>query len=265
MKIAVVDPSGELNHVYHIFGKIKMARAKIVVMCTKRPHRMLHNIILTTYRTLKCLNSVVVYQHLGKIHAYTVNPFISDDDFSVKLNGTENIFYNKLTNMMGYKLNALFSYNDRTKAHSKKTKNGHIYTGKDYDAISTIFGHMNASLNIIHIEDILKSNETNPWVNSNIHVNRLGVKERIINEYNITVVIHSQPFLIDDGITENTYPHTQDDDCIIVLKGSELALYEQLLSVFSKSGWIFNVCVCSGVDIHFYLQLYKNTLIFYLF
>lgn len=244
VKIAVVDPVGELNHIYQIFGKIKIARAKIIVICTRQPHRMLLNIIMHAYRRLKCLNSVVVYEHLGKIYKFTVNPFLPEQDFIVKLNGTENLFYNKLSNMMGYKLNALFSYDDRTKAISKETENGYIYMGKDYAAIVAIFKHMNASLNIIRVNDILKHNETNPWVNSNRHVNRLAVKQRIINDYNISVVIHSQPFLMDDGITENTYPHTQDDDCIVVLKGSELSLLQQLFKVFSIGGWIFNCCAC---------------------
>lgn len=244
MKIAVVDPTGDLNYVEHIFGRIKAARAKIVVMCTHKPHAFLLSIILAKYRKLKCLNSVVVYQHSGKIHAFTANPFLPEENYAVRLNGTDNLFYNKLNDMMEYKVNVLFLNDDRTKATSRKTENGYIYMGKDYSAIVTLFKHMNASLNVIRVEDILQDNETNPWANSNKHVNRLALKESIISDYNISVVIHSQPFLVDDGITENTYPHTQDDDCIVVLKGSELSLQEQLFKVFSKGGWIFNCCAC---------------------
>lgn len=246
VKIAVVDPTGELNHIYHIFGKIKVARAKIVVICTRKPHRLLLYIILQAYRNLKCLNGIVVYQYLGKMHVFTVNPFVPEEESVVKLNSTNHIFHNKLKDMMGYKLNALFTYEDRTKTNSKRSGNKILYIGKDYDAISTIFEHMNASLNVIDVKDILLENETNPWINSNKHVKRLEVKKRIIRDYDISVVIHSQPFLIDDGITENTYPHTQDDGCILVLKGKELSLADQLLTVFSRKARLFYLISCFG-------------------
>lgn len=243
----MLDPNGELSYVYHIFGRMKLARAKIIVMCTTTPNPMLFNLILATYRSLMCLNAVIVYQNSKNIQIYTINPFLPEEDSIIKLSTKDDIFYNKMNDVMGYELNALFTFEDRTKANSKRTKNSRIYMGKDYSVISTIFNHMNATLNIIHMQHTLMDNETNPWVNSNKHVQRLAIKNRIINDYNISVVLHSQPFLIDDGITENTYPHTQDDDCIITLKGGELDLQYQILRVFTTTGWIFNICVSLGV------------------
>lgn len=247
VKIAVVNPDGELNHIFKIFGKIKETRAKLILMCTKRPSHLLLHTILQAYRNLKCLSGIVVYQDLGKIMVYTVNPFLPEKECVIKLNSTDDIFYDKLKDMMGYRLNALFTFEDRTKANSKRMGKHFHYMGKDYNTMYTIFKHMNATLNIIHAKRILMENEINPWTNSNKHVKRLEVKKRILYDYNISFVIHSQPFLTDDDITENTYPHTQDDDCILVLKGEELFLSDQLLNVFSRTAWLFYFLVCLGM------------------
>lgn len=258
MKIAVVDPGGELNHVYQMLGKIKVARAKIVVICTRKPNHLLLTIILQAFYNLKCLNGIVVYQYLGKIYVYTVNPFLPENEFVIKLKATDDIFYNKLKDVMGYKVNALFTFEDRTKANSKRKKNKTVYIGKDYDAISTIFTHMNATLNIIHVTRVLMDNETNPWINSNQHTHRLEVKKRVMHDYNISVVIHSQPFLNDDGITENTYPHAQDDDCVLTVKGTELSLQEQLINIFTMTAWMFYLFACLGMREFVFLSVVSS-------
>lgn len=245
VKIALVDPYEDTTHVHHIFGRIKEARSKIIVICTKKPHppTLLHS-ILAVYRKNKYLEAIVMYQKNSKIYVHTVNPFLPNEQSVVNLTAADNFFYNKLKDIQGYTINALFIYQDKTKANFKKTKNGIVYSGKDYDAIHTIFKHINATLNVIYVDDILLENETNPWINSNQHINRLEMKKRIINDYDITVVIHSQPFLIDDSITENTYPHTQDDGCILIPKGGELALHSQLIHILSETAWIFHIFSC---------------------
>lgn len=243
----MVDPLGDLSDSYYLYSKIKMARAKIVLICTQKPARIIRALILSGYWNVKCLNSILVYQDQNDIHVYTINPFLSHGQ-SIELNYTDDYFYDKLRDVNQYEVNALFTYEDKTKAGSKMKGNGLIYFGKDYEAIRIIFSHINAKLRILDVDSLLLDNEVNPWINSNWHVNRLGVKRRIMTENNISVIIQSQPFVADDQVTENVYPHAQDDDCILVLKGKELGFHHQLINIFSVQGWTFFFAAALGKD-----------------
>lgn len=63
--------------------------------------------------------------------------------------------------------------------------------------------------------------------------------KRIIYESKISVILQSQSFAEDDGMFEYTYPHAQDDDCIVIRKSTEMEFHVQLTHVLEFRAWIF--------------------------
>lgn len=89
------------------------------------------------------------------------------------------------------------------------------------------------------MNDLLEDGEINPWVNSNFHSNKTAIMRRIISENKISVILQSQSFAEDDGLLEYSYPHAQDDDCIVVKKSSEMEFHVQLAHVMEFKAWVF--------------------------
>lgn len=129
---------------------------------------------------------------------------------------------------------------------TKWTQNGTIYWGRDYEAINTIFTHMNARLKILRVNDLLEDGEINPWVNSNYHTNRTEIMKRIITKNKISVILQSQSFTEDNDLLEHAYPHAQDDDCIITKKSKEVEFHVQLKEIVDIKARILNHSVAFG-------------------
>lgn len=111
-------------------------------------------LILSAYWSVKCLNVVLVFEtkHHG-LKVFTFNPFVPRRDFLVELNETDELFPDKLNDMNGYKVNSLYLMQDRTKVMTKRARNKTIYWGRDYDAINSVFVHLNGQLNILKVND----------------------------------------------------------------------------------------------------------------
>lgn len=118
VKLAIIDPTDDLSHTYYYFNRIRLARAKIIVLCTKKPSTFNMQLIFLAYWSVKCLNVVLIFESAGKIEVFTFNPFVSPRHFLVQLEDTDELFPDKLRNMDGYQINALYLMQDRTKVRS---------------------------------------------------------------------------------------------------------------------------------------------------
>lgn len=240
IKVTLVDPTGNLAEGSQHLNTIRILRAKIIVICTNSPGRLVAALIMMAYWRARCLNVVLVYEEENVVRAWTFNPYRTNNKFMERLDPSKDLFYDKTKNLHGYTLVALFITQDRTKVIRKTNlERGNYYMGKDYEIANTIFSHMNASIQVLKVPHYLDVGEINPWINSNFHSeNRSLIKRRIMLENNVTFLLQSQPFCKDDGIIENTYPHTKDDDCIIVHKSPAISFYRELIKLFTLSGWI---------------------------
>lgn len=252
LKIIVMNPYNDWTNTLIYFINIKMTRAKILLIFVSPPPRLIISAMMSLYWSSNCVNVVTAYEKYGEIKLFSFNPFLPENRFLVQLDPTSDIFYNKLKNLHGYTINALYITQDRTKVLTKWSRRGNVYWGRDYQTWTTIFSHINGTLNIVKLWKSLKSDEVNPWVNSNYHSsNRTELKKQILSRNNISVILHSQTFCEDDGVIENAYPHAQDDDCIIVLKGKEIPLYRQIMKLFDHGGWIFYLGMPYGIHYNF--------------
>lgn len=240
MKVTILDPNANLAQEGQQLSDIKVLRAKLLVICTSSPGSLIASLIIKAYWRAGCLNVVIIYQEDDGVRAWGFNPFGAKSKFMKRLDPTKDLFPDKTTNLYGYTLVALFITQDRTKAIRKTNRERrNYYMGKDYEIVNTIFSHINATVQILKVPHYLNLGEINPWISSNFHsVNRSLIRRRIMSESNVTLLLQSQPFCKNDGVVENTYPHTQDDDCIIVKKSTEIPYYHEMMKLFTLFGWI---------------------------
>lgn len=242
-KFVLSDPEGDLSHANDIFKRVRVSRAKIVLIMTKKPIPIFIPYLLNSYRKIKCINVILVFESDGKIQVITYNPYLPTVDKTVNLtNSPLPFFYDKTLNLLGSEIKGLFTYSDRTKIKRFKKNERVYFEGKDYNAIETIVSHLNGKLQVVTMDNVL----FNPWFEAIDFDDRTEMKTKFLEKKDISILIKSEQFSVDDHIVENLYPHTQNDLSFLVPKTSEIPLGELMLTVYTPLTWIIIVAISLG-------------------
>ncbi|XP_015838793.2 uncharacterized protein LOC107398622 [Tribolium castaneum] len=170
----------------------------------------------------------------------THNPFLPTFDKIVNLtNSPLPFFYDKTRDLHGSTINCLFTFHDRTKIKKVRRSGKVDFEGKDYNAIATIVAHLNGKLQIETMDNAF----INPWFEAINWPDRASRKIKILEKRDISILIKSEQFTVDDQIVENLYPHTQNDLSILVPKASEIPVGELMAAIYKPSTWALNVTI----------------------
>lgn len=189
----------------------------------------------------KILNIVIVTFVQNRLETIGYNPFLNQ---YFQILSTENIFYNKLSNLHEYTINVMLTrVEDLTKVRVYQQDNQTKYMGKDGMTIQTIIKHCNGILNVIDLTKIYGLE--NPWrpMNKNLKEN---MKMPIIEKFKADLIFDSQDMVL-NNFTDVLYPHAKDDFKIMVPRAQYISQNENILAIF-QGGFvyfvIFFVIVC---------------------
>lgn len=233
-----MDPEDELSHADASFNKVRISRAKIVLIITKTPISFFVTYILNSYKRIQCTNVIVVYEEDNGLEIITFNPYLPTIDQTVKLRITDDFFYDKTKNLYGFEIRALLTYPDRTKILQKDN----YFGGKDFKVIDTIVESLNGKLKIID----LNSTEVNPWFESVDLKKRKDLKKNILKTFDIHLLIKSEGFTSNDDIFENLNPHTQNDISTLVPKSLQVPIAFHAQRIYTTHLWAFNAVAPIG-------------------
>lgn len=222
---------------------------------------------------LNCLKSTYVWKPLSKfLLIFEVDPgkttitemftalwkkkllnfsFLINADTEVKIVGynpffnnfyevlIDDVFYDKLTNLNGYKLNLILGRDDDfSKVWMRKVGKQVEYLGKDGLMISSILKHINATFSVVVVDKVLGI-ELNPWRTMNIGTLE-HIKEFVIRNYSIDFVMDSRD-VMPNNLTDNLYPHGKDDH-IIMLTRYKMSQTKYFMKFF-KNGFLYALIV----------------------
>ncbi|RZC43065.1 hypothetical protein BDFB_012051, partial [Asbolus verrucosus] len=260
-KFVLVDPEGDLSHAEAAFKKVRISRAKIVLIIIKKPISLFVDYVLSSYWKIRCINVILVYESDGKIEVVTHNPYLPSKSKFVNLTAnkfTQDLFYDKTRNLYGTKIKCLLTFADRTKIKKVQNSGNIYYEGKDYQAMQTILSHLNGQLQVETLDNVL----FNPWFES-IHItNRTGRKIAILKQRDISILIKSERFTTDDEVLDNLYPHTQNDLSSLAPKSSQISVSNSMITIYKPSMWIINMVtpVAFFLFVLIIRKLFGNTL-----
>ncbi|XP_044263544.1 uncharacterized protein LOC123010591 [Tribolium madens] len=146
-------------------------------------------------------------------------------------------FYDKTRDLLGKRIKCLFTFHDRTKIKKVRRNGIEYFEGKDYNAIATIVTHLNGKLHIETLDNAL----INPWFEAINWPDKTNRKIKILTKRDISILIKSEQFTVDDQIVENLYPHTQNDLNILVPKAPEIPVGELMLAIYKPCTWVLNL------------------------
>lgn len=227
-----VDPSViSLNATFNCLKQttIWRPRTKTVLALSKSADEETITEIFRLCWQLKMLNTVAIAPDENRT-VVGFNPFANQ--FYQPLNDTE-IFYDKLVNLYGFKVNILLTKpDDPAKVRViQKANNETRYTGKDGMAILSILQRHNATYGVLNIHEKLGWN--NPF--RSLHRNaKDDVKQKIFKEHNIDLFFLSQEMMLNNNITEMIYPHSKDDWVFMVPRVGFISKSDQLLRFFHE-------------------------------
>jgi hypothetical protein len=225
-----------------MYKKVRISRAKIVVLITKKPSAIFINYALRAYWKIRCINVIIAYESDKKIQVITYDPYLPELEKIVNLtNSTQDLFYDKTKDLHRTKIKCLLTYRDRTKVKRVEKNDGVHYEGKDYAAINTILTHLNGELQMETMDNII----LNPWFESIYFGNQSGRMMKILNQRDISILIKSERFTVDNEIFDNLYPHTQNDLSSLVPKSTEIPMENSMLMVYTPSMWI--ACIVTPI------------------
>ncbi|CAH0555585.1 unnamed protein product [Brassicogethes aeneus] len=232
LKFIMLDPTKNYEDAQPFFNRLKNLRFKLVLLFTKNPYELTVSYTIRLYASIKYTNLIIAYEDdNGKVRIHTVNPFLRSPE--VQLSLKDEFFAEKARHLHGYTINALVTNLDVTKVIFQEMDGVKRYFGKDVTAIQTIVSFLGGKLNILNIDDVKLNRDENPWSKASLIQNSTDEKEKIVKEFDVSILINSEMFASDDSVFENIYPHTTNNLHIVSRKANSLTSYQNVVNSFS--------------------------------